>query len=176
MQKAKQIPKSMVKVTVILATLLASTALMGCQQGAMDEPRAERLTPATVVEPIDPQTNPIAASKARKQQMAIDTDLTALKQDVLALIADTSADNIQQCRVIGFGAKPCGGPARYIAASVKNIDEDDLMAKVAAYNAASAENNNKLGLMSDCAVVPKPNVVLDQGVCRLDDTASGQTY
>lgn len=168
--------KTMFKVSVILATLMASSALMGCQQGATEQSSTERLVPNAVIEPIDPQTNPIAASKARKQQMAIDTDLTALKQEVLALIGDASADNVQQCRVIGFGAKPCGGPARYIAASIKNVDEAVLMAKVGQYNAASAENNRKLGLMSDCSVVPKPSVVLEQGICRLTEAKQSETY
>jgi hypothetical protein len=168
--------QAMFKIRVILAGFMVSTALMGCQQGATDQPSAERLVPRAVVEPIDPQTNPIAASKARKQQMAIDTDLTTLKQEVLALIGDASADNVQQCRVIGFGAKPCGGPARYVAASVKNVQEAVLMAKVGQYNAASAENNRKLGLMSDCAVVPKPSIVLDQGVCRLVKSDQSETY
>lgn len=168
------------KLSLTLAALIASTALMGCQQGTADEQTAEQLTPAALVEPIDPQTNPIAASKARKNQMAKDSDLTAklseLKQEVLTLIGDARADDIQQCRVIGFGAKPCGGPAGYIAASVKNVDEATLMAKVEAYNAANAENNTRLGLMSDCAVVPRPEVKLEQGVCRLVTANQGQQF
>ncbi|WNO60228.1 hypothetical protein [Rheinheimera sp. MMS21-TC3] len=173
-------PRTIFKLSVTVAVLFASTTLMGCQQGTADEPKAEQLTPAALVEPIDPQTNPIGASKARKTQMAKDSELTAqlteLRQEVLALIGDARADNVQQCRVIGFGAKPCGGPAGYIAASVKDIDEATLMAKVEAYNAVNVENNNRLGLMSDCAVEPRPEVKLEQGVCRLVTAKQNQQF
>ncbi|MGP9799926.1 hypothetical protein [Rheinheimera sp. NSM] len=157
--------------------MLVALGLAGCQQGqAGTDTAAERLPPKAVVEPIDPVTDPLAAAKARKQQMAQQVDLNAMRADVMALIGEAKADNVAQCRVVGFGSKPCGGPARYIAVSVKDGNENEIMAKISQYNAAAKAENERLGLMSDCAVVPKPTVTLKDGVCTLQDSGSSAAF
>lgn len=151
--------------TALLAIFLL--ALTGCQQGqAANE---ERLAPEPLVEAIDPVKDPIAAVKAKEKQMSVtaDQDVEALRREALALIGDASADDNSQCRVTGFGHKPCGGPARYIAYSTKDGNEAEILAKIAAYNTAAEAENMRLGRMSDCAVVPKPNVELSGGQCKL---------
>ena len=177
--------KATFKLSTILAAVIAAGVLMGCQQDnndsateleAVKSVAEPTVIEPTVIEPIDPQTDPIAASKARSEQVSLETDLKKLKQDVLALIGDAKADNISQCRVIGFGSKPCGGPAGYIAASVKDLDEKELMDKVGLYNSAESAYNNQLGIMSNCAVEPKPDVTLEDGVCRLVKPGQGDLY
>ncbi|KKO44802.1 hypothetical protein WG68_13235 [Arsukibacterium ikkense] len=156
--------------TALLPLLLF--VLTGCQQGqAANE---ERLPPEPLVELIDPQKDPIGAVKARDKQVNIkvDPDVSALRREVLALIGDASADDNNQCRVAGFGHKPCGGPAQYIAYSTKNGNEADILSKIAAYNAAAEAENIRLGRLSDCAVVPKPEVELSGGQCKLVDSRS----
>jgi hypothetical protein len=158
------------KILILMATL----ALAACQQGqAGSEVIAERLPPEPVVEPIDPASDPVAAVKARKQQMAEQNNLAAMRAEILALIGEAKADNVSQCRVVGFGSKPCGGPASYIVMSAKDGNESHIMALIAKYNAAAKAENDRLGLMSNCAVVPKPAVVLVDGVCTL--TNNGDT-
>ncbi len=157
--------------------LLLGVLLAGCQQGqAGNQDTAERLVPEPVVEPIDPVTDPVAAMKARKQQMVATADLPTLRAEIMALIGDARADTIQQCRVTGFGSKPCGGPASYIALSVKDKNESVLMALIAKYNAAAKAENERLGLMSDCAVVPEPAVVLENGICTLKPAGATSVY
>ena len=160
------------KVLILMTTLL----LAACQQGqAGTAATAERLPPEPLVEPIDPATNPVGAVKARKQQMAEQNNLNAMRAEILALVGEAKADNVSQCRVVGFGSKPCGGPASYIAVSVKQGNEAEIMALIGKYNAAAKAENERLGLMSNCAVVPKPAVVLENGVCTLKsngDTAA----
>lgn len=162
--------------TNILIFIMA-TLLSGCQQGqANNETGSERLPPEPLVEPIDPQTNPVAAVKARKQQMAEKTNLPAMRAEILALVGDAKADNIAQCRVVGFGSKPCGGPASYIALSTKEGNESHIMALISKYNAAVKSENDRLGLMSDCAVVPKPAVILENGVCTLKGSGDAPVF
>ena len=108
--------------------------------------------------------------------MSKTTDLTTLRAEVMALIGDASADSVQQCRVAGFGSKPCGGPASYVAYSVKDRNETTLLALIAKYNAAAKAENERLGLMSDCAIVPKPAVVLENGVCTLKPADNSVSY
>jgi len=153
------------KTGLFVLLVLAAT---GCQQGqAASE---QRLSPEPLVEAIDPQEDPIAAVKAKeKQQMSlkVDQDVGALRREALALIGDAIADENSQCRVTGFGHKPCGGPAQYIAYSTKDGNEAEILSKIAAYNAAEEAENMRLGRMSDCAVVPKPAVELSGGQCKL---------
>ena len=160
-----------------LLILIMTLAVAGCQQGqAASGSNAERLPPEPLVEPIDPQTNPVAAVKARKQQMSVETDLGSLRAEIMALIGEARADNVQQCRVVAFGAKPCGGPASYIALSVKDKNEAQLMSLIGKYNAEMKAENDRLGRMSDCAVVPKPAVVLENGVCTLTKGSGGDMF
>ena len=157
--------------------LAASVLLVACQQGqANSEGAGQRVAPEPLVEPIDPATDPVAAVKARKQQMSVQTDLGTLRAEIMALIGEARADNVQQCRVVGFGAKPCGGPASYIALSVKDKNESQLMSLIDKYNAEMKAENDRLGRMSDCAVVPKPAVVLENGVCTLKAGADTAIY
>ena len=157
------------QITVLPLLLLA---LAGCQQGqAANE---EQLAPAPLVEAIDPVKDPIAAVKAKEKQMSVtaDQDVEALRRAALALIGNASADDNNQCRVAGFGHKPCGGPAQYVAYSTKDGNEAEILAKIAAYNTAAEAENMRLGRMSDCAVVPKPVVELVGGQCKLVDSHS----
>ncbi|HAW92046.1 MULTISPECIES: hypothetical protein [unclassified Arsukibacterium] len=149
---------------VLVALILGIT---GCQQG--QAANNERQAPEPLVEAIDPQQNPIAAVKAKEKQMTLpaDQNVDALRRQALSAIGDASADSSSQCRVTGFGHKPCGGPERYIAYSTKGGNEADILAKIAAYNAAAEAENVRLGRMSDCAVVPKPVVELSGGQCKL---------
>lgn len=160
------------------ALMLAATMLLvACQQGqANSEGAGQRVAPEPLVEPIDPQVNPVAAVKARKQQMTADVNLNAMRSEIMTLIGDAKADDIAQCRVVAFGSKPCGGPSSYIAVSVKALDEERIMALIHKYNAAVKADNERRGLMSDCAVVPKPAVVLENGVCTLKAGADTAIY
>jgi hypothetical protein len=151
--------------TGLLALLVLAAS--GCQQGqATNEARQP---PLPLVEAIDPQKDPIAAVKARDKQMnmKVDADVNVLRREAMALIGAASADDNSQCRVTGFGHKPCGGPAQYVAYSTKDGNEAAILRKIAAYNAAAEAENMRLGLMSDCAVVPKPVVELSGGQCKL---------
>jgi hypothetical protein len=60
--------------------------------------------------------------------------------------------------------------------SVKDLDEQHIMALIGQYNAAVKAENERLGLMSNCAVVPKPAVVLKDGVCTLHTGGESAEY
>lgn len=119
---------------------------------------AEPETPASteVVMNKEPQV-PAAASRS---------ELQAMYQDILQLVGQAKASSVAQCRVVGLGAKPCGGPQSYLVYSAAQGNETELLAKVARYNLLVQQHNQQLGLISDCAVVPKPGVVLMEGACR----------
>ncbi|MDP4944168.1 MAG: hypothetical protein NWQ48_01525 [Alishewanella sp.] len=149
-----------------LVLLLGCLSLLACQQPVGNS--AERVAPAPLVEQIDPQTEPVKAMRAHQQQqtMAL-ADVGQLRAEVLQLTRDKSADNVQQCLVIGLGHKSCGGPSEYIAVSTKGHDESVLLKKISAYNQAVEAENMRKGMMSDCSVVMKPQVQLNNGQCEL---------
>lgn len=151
-----------------LGIILCGVLLAACQQSSATG--EARVAAAPLVEAIDPIKDPIRASQARRQLMNVPEqvmDVTVLRKDVLALIADKQADHVQQCLVLPFGHKPCGGPAEYVAVSTKGKDQALILQKLQAYNQAAEAENLRLGRMSDCAVVPKPQVQLVNGQCTL---------
>ncbi|MCT6698390.1 hypothetical protein [Rheinheimera sp. 4Y26] len=93
-------------------------------------------------------------------------ELQAMYQDIVQLVGSAKASSVAQCRVVGLGAKPCGGPQSYLVYSAEQGNETELLARVARYNQLVQQHNQQLGLISDCAVVPKPGVVLVEGVCQ----------
>lgn len=151
-----------------LGIILCSLLAVACQQSpATGE---ARVAPTPLIEAIDPIKDPIRATQARRQLMSAPEqvlDVAVLRKDVLALIADKQADNVQQCMVLPFGHKPCGGPAEYVAVSTKGKDQALILQKLQAFNQAAEAENLRLGRMSDCAVVPKPQVQLVNGQCTL---------
>ena len=148
-----------------LAYLLMLLPLSACLQNTAVN--NERTAPAPLVEKIDPQTDPIKAVNALKQQQVDLTDVAALRAEVLRLTRDKTADNVQQCLVLPLGHKPCGGPAEYIAVSIKGKDEGSLLQQISAYNQAAEAENLQRGLISNCAMVEKPSVQLINGKCEL---------
>lgn len=54
-----------------------------------------------------------------------------------------------------FGSKACGGPQTYIIYS-KYIDTKKFLEKLAQYNAAEANYNQRWDIKSDCTVAPVP--------------------
>ena len=60
--------------------------------------------------------------------------------------------------------------------SKKDKNEAQLMSLIGKYNAEMKAENDRLGRMSDCAVVPKPAVVLENGVCTLTKGSGGDMF
>ena len=125
---------------------------------------AEETTPAAANQPEpamprDLKTLPVANEGTREE-------LAARYAEIQALIGEAKASDVQQCRRVAFGYKACGGPASYLIYSVQGLDETLLLKKVAEYNALDQAEAKRTGLMSNCAMVLEPSVVLVDGVCK----------
>jgi hypothetical protein len=99
------------------------------------------------------------STKARQERLA------ALETEITAAIGEPKAANATACNAIAFGAKPCGGPWKYLIYSAEQTDPKRLERLVKEYNELEAEQNQELGLMSDCMFVMEPKVSLVSGVC-----------
>lgn len=97
-----------------------------------------------------------------------DTDrakLAEMEAQIDALIGDARCTDGAQCKVIAFGAKPCGGPWKYKVYSEAVVSTAKLTEYVDAYNAFNRELNEKYGWVSDCMVVGPPSVECREGRC-----------
>ncbi|WP_370477516.1 hypothetical protein [Tamlana flava] len=86
------------------------------------------------------------------------TELNNLKSEIEALANTSICNETSECKFIGLGSKPCGGPWSYLIYS-NSIDIEQLERMVANYNQLEAEFNARWGMVSDCAVVNPPSSV-----------------
>ena len=78
------------------------------------------------------------------------------------LIGTAACESDAQCRSIGIGARPCGGPASYRPWSTAQTDAAQLKTAadaLAAFDRAAASRD---GLASDCRMRPDPGAVCRQ--------------
>ena len=82
-----------------------------------------------------------------------------LRQQIVAQIANDGCDNAQQCHTLAMGAKACGGPESYVAWSDKFVNGERLRQLGGHYAVARRFENERSGLMSNCALTPDPGAV-----------------
>ncbi len=70
------------------------------------------------------------------------------------------------CRYIGVGSKPCGGPWMYLVYSASTVDIDHLESLVSAHDAFEDYLNMKYGYVSTCDVPIPPVLECHEGICR----------
>ena len=102
-----------------------------------------------------------------EQGYSSDELLALVRQQLRPAYASTA----DECRVLGVGSRPCGGPERFIVYSTANTNESVLLELVGAYNRNRMADDAREGLVSNCRVIPKPAVVLQDGICRAARTA-----
>ncbi len=100
---------------------------------------------------------------AMEQSLRI--QMQELEKEIDDMIGDAACSGSEDCRFIGFGAKPCGGPWRYLVYSIAVTDSVELAEKVAAYNGLEKRLNELLGRGSDCGIPTPPTVSCVQGRC-----------
>jgi hypothetical protein len=94
-----------------------------------------------------------------------DQKLAQLRAEIEAFAKNKACSNGDNCKVLGIGAKPCGGPSEYIIYSLTNTDEKQLISKVNEYTNFQKEYNVKNQLVSDCLLIPIPTVDCVNGIC-----------
>ncbi len=83
----------------------------------------------------------------------------ALHAKVVELIGEAGCEGQGECRAVGIGAKPCGGPESWLAWSTRTTDSRALQDAVQALAQARIAENKAAGLASDCAMRPDPSAV-----------------
>ena len=106
----------------------------------------------------NPDTLPkdVALKPNNKYQQQEDQEKLANQFEAIQSQIDTvECTNEADWRIAPIGAKPCGGPATFIAYPVTM--ENDILPRIENFSAQQKAFNEKYGLMSDCAMVPAPS-------------------
>lgn len=91
--------------------------------------------------------------------------LAEMRREIDALIGDAEGASIEDCRYVGLGDKPCGGPWEYLVYSASSTNLTALAERVTAYNAFEEEMNRRYMYISDCMYEMPPVLVYRDGRC-----------
>ena len=88
------------------------------------------------------------------------------------LVGDAACSTDAQCHTLGWGAKACGGPARWVAWSSTRSDAQALQALADQHAATQREEQQRRALVSTCSVVPDPGARCVAQRCQLNGVAA----
>ena len=142
----------------VLVLAAAATACTGAQ---------ERSTQPAASGPAAPTATPgrIAPAPARAGG-----DGAATLARIERLIGNAACRADSDCATLAIGAKPCGGPERYLVWSRAATDGRELAELASAFSQARRTAHERSGMLSDCAMVPEPAV----RCVRADGEATGR--
>lgn len=109
----------------------------------------------------------LCGSKAIAAAQSHSERLQELRMLIEKEIGTPTASDATQCELIPFGAKPCGGPAKYLVYSPARTDEVRLKQLVNAFNQLSKKINQEKKILSDCMYVTEPKIEFSRGVCTI---------
>ena len=107
------------------------------------------------------------ASNSITNQQSNRADLDKLKKEIDREIGRPSAKRLTQCKVIAFGAKPCGGPTTYLVYSSLQTKENKLKRLVGQYNSLQDKINKETDAISDCLFLEEPKPTIQNGMCKI---------
>ena len=88
-----------------------------------------------------------------------------ISNNVEAITANKSCNGGDDCATIAWGSKPCGGPWGYLIYAPSNVDVPRLEALAAEYAQLQSEVNVLRKLVSDCALIPVPELECSDNIC-----------
>jgi hypothetical protein len=127
-------------------------ALAGCSATAVSGPAGESGSDCMAT----------AAAPACSERIA------TLDAELRRLIGAAACDTGTDCRTLPLGAKPCGGPARYVVYSMRGLDEAAFRSVVTELNRLQRRQADALaraGAVSDCSIVSDPGAECRAGQC-----------
>ena len=120
--------------------------------------------------PATPAAQP--ASSAAAPAAAPATGQPDTLAQIKNLIGKAECASDSQCQALPIGARPCGGPASYLAWSTARTSSSDIQALADRYRSEQQERNTRSGMVSDCRAIAPPAAVCRAGSCQLTDALS----
>jgi hypothetical protein len=97
-------------------------------------------------------------------------DTKQLYQRLQKLTHDKTCQQDQECKVIGIGARACGGPDQFIVYSENHTDGKMLAITSERYAKLKKEKQSKLGVVGTCQVLETPIAACQANNCVLLET------
>jgi len=92
-------------------------------------------------------------------------ELALLKTEIEDLANTSVCGDTFECKYIGLGTKPCGGPWNYLVYST-SINTEQLESLVESYNNKETDYNINWNIASDCAIInPPTNITCENNTC-----------
>ena len=99
--------------------------------------------------------------------------LADIRNEISVIVGEAACSEQPECRLIGLGAKPCGGPWEYLIYSSVETDTTGLKEKVKEYNDWNLVINKRYEYVSDCTMAELPEVACIEGKCIDRDKVTG---
>ena len=122
--------------------------------------RRVMLAAAVALAPVGCERSP-AAPTVIYDRPSLDARYKVITDMIALPVCSTS----MQCSSVALGAKPCGGPWRYLVYSDVNVNEPELQRRTAELFAFELEYNRRNGIASDCMWVGPPRPGCVDNVC-----------
>jgi hypothetical protein len=85
-------------------------------------------------------------------------DALRLRNEITTAIGEAHCRNLVNCRIVGLGARPCGGPEEYVAYSIWNTDREHIANLVFEYNLLKEDMMLDSDAVGTCEQLQKPAV------------------
>ncbi len=95
--------------------------------------------------------------------------LSRMERILEQLLASPVCNSREDCIALPCGAKPCGGPGKYVAASRSSESFSILIPQLCIFNSFQDLVNHRYKYLSDCLFVTRPEVECRDGLCRIAD-------
>ncbi len=92
--------------------------------------------------------------------------IAALDNQIRTMVGIPRADSLEQCKLAEVGKRACGGPEYYIAYSTQVTDEQAMQKLITEYTQLRVEHIQATQEMSTCEVIPRPQLTIENGICR----------
>lgn len=112
-----------------------------------------------------PAADQVGSGSSLTDSEAIEARMDSLRAEIRERVGTRAADEVDSCRALPFGDKPCGGPRTHLVFSTHVTDSSALERLVREYNRLDAQMNELEGKASDCMVVTAPSLTLEDGIC-----------
>ena len=111
-----------------------------------------------------PEKTVRAGGELQPVDPALGAQRDALMEEIQARIGGAVCSEVNQCRVLPVGHKPCGGPSHYLVYSTQGVDEARLKT-LAEQHTAAARAAERPGMVSTCEVVEPPQLSCEARRC-----------
>jgi hypothetical protein len=103
---------------------------------------------------------PVAVLVAPEASAADDdaAEVQRLRLEITQAIGEARCRNLVNCRVVGLGARPCGGPEEYVAYSIWDTDREHISNLVFEHNLLSEDLMLDSGGAGVCVQLPEPDI------------------